>query len=95
VILPALKDATTDRRLRGTPLHVLFYLHGVLDVGEDRHVKAWLIAQEIGAKRANVSRALNLLVQTGYIRTGKNAEANIHSYRLVATREVCDLKQSA
>ena len=95
MISPALRDASTDPRLRGTPLHVLLFLHGILDIGEDRYVKAWFVAQQIGAKRANVSRALQLLVSLGYLRTGKKIEANIRSYRLVATREVCDLKQTA
>ena len=84
-----------DPRLRGAPLHVLLYLHSILDIGEDRFVKAWLVGQQIGAKRRTVTRALRLLVETGYIRTGKKAEANIQSYRIVATREVCDLKKSA
>jgi DNA-binding MarR family transcriptional regulator len=87
VISPALRDANTDRDLRGWPVHVLLYLHGILDIGEDRHIKAWLVAQEIGAKRRTVTHALRLLVDKGYLRTGRRAEANIGSYRLVSTLE--------
>lgn len=87
MILPALRDATTDRDLRGWPIHVLTFLHGELDVGEDRWVTAWWIAEKIGAKRPTVSRALQRLVDRGYLRRGNTAEGNIGSYRIVATLE--------
>jgi DNA-binding MarR family transcriptional regulator len=85
MILPALAEATTDRDLRGWPMHVLVYLHRILDVGEDRYVKAWVIARDIGAKRRTVTHALKLLVDKGYLRRGQKAEGNIGSYRLVGT----------
>lgn len=95
-ILPALRDATMDPALRGWPIHVLFYLHTILDVGEDRHIKAWFVAQEIGAKRRSVTRALRLLVDKGYLRMGKTAEGNVGSYRIVATLEKpIDLRKTA
>ncbi len=87
MILPALRDATTDPALRGWPIHVLVYLHGELDMGEDRYITAWWIAEQIGAKRRTVSHALRLLVERGYLRRGKPGEANAGSYRLVSARE--------
>lgn len=84
MILPSLKEASTDRRLRGAPLRVLVYLHGVLEIGEYRVLKTWHVAREIGMDRAHVGRAIATLVACGYIREGAKMEHGVRKFMLVA-----------
>jgi DNA-binding IclR family transcriptional regulator len=87
VILPSLRAASTDKRLRGVDIRVLTYLHGVLELGEDRVVKTWYVAQEIGMARHHVGRALKQLVEFGYLREGQRQEHGVRRFRLIANPE--------
>lgn len=95
MILPALKDASTDRRVRGAPLAVLTYLHGVLELGLYRPVKHWVVADRLGLKRNTVSGALKLLVQLGYLVEGARRERNVGTYMLVSAQPESDEIRSA
>jgi hypothetical protein len=86
MISPLLRDAGQDNRLRDTPIHVLVYLHSVLDYGEFRAVKIEAAAVAIGKSRRRVSAALNLLADLGYIRAGDKQERNVRSYMLLMNR---------
>ena len=84
MILPSLKQASTDRRLRGAPLRVLVYLHGALEIGEYRVVKTWHVADRIGMNRAHVGEAIRILVALGYLREGPKKEHGVRSFMLIA-----------
>ncbi len=91
VILPSLKEASTDRRLRGAPLRVLVYLHGVLEIGEYTILKLWAVADSIGMDRSNVSRAITTLTECGYIREGKREDHGVRTFMLLANHQRKDV----
>lgn len=84
MILPSLREASTDRRLRGAPLRVLVYLHGVLELGEYTVVKTWHVAEQIHMDRAHVGRAIQTLLRYGYIREGQRLEHGVRRFMLLA-----------
>lgn len=94
MIPPILVEAVRDRKLKGAPFTVLCYLHTQLEYGEFRTVKHWAVADAIGIKRQNVSLALHLLVEAGYLRAGPKTERNVGSYMLLGSRGD-PVKQSA
>lgn len=86
-MIPALLiEALKDRNLRGAPFTVLCYLHAVLELGEYRTVKHWVVAQHLGITRQRASQAIHTLVQFGYLRVGVKAERNVRSYMLLTSR---------
>jgi hypothetical protein len=86
-MIPALLvEALKDRRLRGAPFTVLCYLHAVLEIGEYRTVKHWVVAQEVGITRQRASQALHVLVGLGYLRAGVTTQRNVRSYMLLTSR---------
>jgi hypothetical protein len=86
-MIPALiVEALKDRRLRGAPFTVLCYLHAVLELGEYRTVKHWVVAQEVGITRQRASQAIHTLVQFGYLRAGIKTQHNVSSYMLLTSR---------
>lgn len=84
-VIPALVDASRDRRLRGAPVHVLLYLHSVLEYSEARVLKHWAVAKDTGLQRQTVSKAIKRLVETGYLVEGERLERNVAKYRLRPT----------
>jgi hypothetical protein len=86
IIPPLLVEALKDRQLRGAPFTVLCYLHAVLEMGEYRTVKHWVVAQEVGVTRQRASQALHMLVRLGYLRAGITTQRNVRSYMLIASR---------
>jgi predicted transcriptional regulator len=86
-MIPALLvEALKDKRLRGAPFTVLCYLHAVLELGEYRTVKHWVVAQELGITRQRASQAIGTLVETGYLRAGDTTARNVRSYMLLTSR---------
>lgn len=86
MIPPALADASTDRRVRGSPREVLLYLHKVLDPGEYRHQKLYTIADAVGVHKSTAGRAMKRLASCGYIRIGPREKPGGRSYLLLTTR---------
>lgn len=84
MILPSLREASTDKRLKGAPIRVLVYLHGRLELGEYTVVKTWVVARDIGMDRSRVGRAIRTLIRCGYIREGHALEHNIRRFMLLA-----------
>lgn len=80
-VLPAAVTAMQDKALRGMPREVYVWLYQRLDVVRFRRVKQVEIEHAFQVDKSTVSRALRLLVTTGYIdreRTWKE-----WNYRLV------------
>lgn len=86
MISPLLAEAVEDARLRGTPIQVLVYLHKVLEYGEYRTIKTWVIAEKLHVNRWSVSAGLKRLVELGYVRAGPVKERNVGSYMLLGSR---------
>lgn len=93
MISPLLAEAVEDPQLRGAPLHVLLFLHKVLEYGEYREIKHWVIAEKTKLSRRNVSRAIKHLVGLGYLRAGPTKERNIGSYMLLGSRHSVDMRR--
>lgn len=80
-MIPALRDAATDRALRGRDRQVLLVLAFELDPVQPMPVKHVALAERIGMKRTHVSRSLRHLVRLGYLARGED-EGAIATYRL-------------
>lgn len=86
MILPALKDASTDRQLRGAEVRILVYLHTLLIPGEFRVLTLDSVAPFVHMNRATVSKALKRLTTQGYIREGPRQERGERAFMLVGVR---------
>lgn len=85
MILPALAQAPSDRRVSDSALRVLVWLHGQLDLVAFRPVKAWVLAATLEVKPHTASAALRELVQAGYLDAGPRQARRVGTYRLVGT----------
>jgi DNA-binding IclR family transcriptional regulator len=72
------------------------YLHWQLSYTEFRSVKRWVLADEIGFSPRQVTRALTLLVESGYLRQGDRQKGKVGSYALLPSRgEIAKQKSAA
>ena len=85
--IPSLQAAANDFELAGPPLSIYLYLlHEVLDLQEFRPVKRLALANRLHCHENTVQRALNLLVDRGYLDRGKVKPTEARTYRLVYSR---------
>lgn len=76
---PAMFDLIRDAVISEYPhaIRVYVYLANELGFTEPfRPVKAWLLADELGASKRTVLRALDLLAERGYLCEGPRGENN-------------------
>ena len=66
-MIPALQQAALDPSLRGRTFQVYVFLCGQLDSYQFRPIKITAHAHTLRLKRPHLSRALNLLIEKGYI----------------------------
>lgn len=80
-MIPAALKAHQDRRLRGAPREIYFWLHERLDVVQFRRMSLGQIVLGTGIHRNTVHIAVHRLVQCGYLdrRRGGGRE---YEYRL-------------
>ncbi len=83
----ALRDGSTDRRIKGLPRQVLLYLHAECELGKYHDIQHWALARSIGADRRNVRTALARLIQFGYVRQGRRGWRNVQRYMVLAERD--------
>lgn len=84
--LPALDQASRDRKLKGSPHTVYLWLScNLLDVEEYRPVKLAGIARAIGLDEDTASRAVRLLVTRGYL-ARRYVSRRGYEYRLMYSR---------
>lgn len=81
-MIPAARAALTDRRLRGAPREVYFWLYERLDLVTFRQVTLGRIALGTGLRRNTVHRAVQTLVELQYL-DRRAGEARARLYRLM------------
>jgi DNA-binding MarR family transcriptional regulator len=89
--LPLIAQARADLELVGWRLNVLLTLaHELLDVHEYRRVKIDVLAHVAGCHRAHAARALDALVERGYVDRRQGPDGR--EYRLFWTRSVAPMR---
>jgi DNA-binding IclR family transcriptional regulator len=84
-MIPALRDASEDPALRGSPLAVYVWILHQLEPHAFRPVKLDWVATTLSMKRHTVARALRILTARGYLERGRK-DGQSPSYRLLVTR---------
>lgn len=83
-MIPALAQAALDPAISGRTMQVYVYLIGQLDTYQFRPIKITQTAHVMKIKRPNLSRALTLLIERGYLEAQKDGDdERRHVYRLV------------
>lgn len=77
-------SAARDPAIRGATLSVYLVLFDYLSFWEFRTAKLGSIGRQIDMKKPNVSRAISLLVERGYLVRGQDDGA-LRTYRLEAS----------
>lgn len=81
-MIPALRAAASDPRVEPALAKVLMYLAAdILDTDEYVTVKVASVAKALHMEDRRVGRALNRLVELGYLR--RSGTARVRTYRLV------------
>lgn len=83
-MIPAHRDAARDPKVEGAPLRVYDYLLHELDTEDYSAVKVASVANALRMKDITVYRALNRLVECGYLR--RSGTERVRTYRLVYAR---------
>lgn len=81
-MIPAFTTAMQDRALRGQPREVYLWLNEELDVVAYRAVKHSAIQQALGIDDSRIFRALQLLIERGYLDRGER-DGRLWTYRLI------------
>jgi hypothetical protein len=84
-VIPAFATALQDHALRGNPKDVYVWCHEHLDTVDFRAVKVIEVEQDLQMNRVTVTRALDRLVEYGYLKRGPR-DGRIWTYRLVYSR---------
>ncbi|MHB1297284.1 MAG: hypothetical protein ACYC0B_02045 [Gemmatimonadaceae bacterium] len=79
---PLVDAAIDDMRLTPTHLKSFRVMWRELDFREYREKKSEVLAAQIGCDRANASRALQKLVEYGYLDEGPRSDKGVGTYRL-------------
>lgn len=79
---PALFKAARDRRLRQSGVRVLILMHERLTYWDYRRVKLSTISREAGLSKSATWKAVDTLVETGYLARGPVPYGKQQTYRL-------------
>ncbi len=79
---PAFTSAMQDRALRGRTRDVYVWLNEQLDLVDFRAIKHSAIEADLQMRDSNVFRALDLLIERGYLKRGPR-DGRLWTYRLV------------
>lgn len=87
-MLPALDQLMLDPIIAERPAvhRVYWLLLKTLDVNEVRHVKAWTVAETLKLNKKTVFKALELLVDRGYLIEHDRTTNNIRQFTLAYSR---------
>lgn len=85
MVIPALRDASEDRALRGAPLTVYVWLLHHLELHGHRSAKTHALARALGLRRQTIGEALTVLVRRGYLEEGVR-DGKLRTFRLLSAR---------
>lgn len=82
----SLRDAIEDPAVQGTPLDLFTRCFLWLEPHGHRPLVVGVIARQLRLEERTVSRALQLLCETGYLERGPDTVHGVRTYRLLVTR---------